>query len=63
MFSLLQFTKNFFFKRCVKEAVVAAAFMLELNLFQIFDPRNDILFCSLIVLQSGVSNAIYDLVL
>ena len=36
---------------CVKEAVVAAAFMFELNIFQIFAQRNDILFCR-------ISNAI-----
>ena len=47
----------------MKEAVVAAAFMSELNIFQIFIPRNDILFCLLFVLQSGISNAICDLVL
>ena len=49
-----------FFKRCVKEDVVAAVFMFELTLFQIFGPRNDILFCPLFVLQRGISNAIYD---
>ena len=47
----------------MKEAVVAAAFMFELNIFQIFAPRNDILFCPLFVLQSGIYNAICDLVL
>ena len=36
-----------FFKRCVKEDVVAAVFMFELTLFQIFGLRNDILFCPL----------------
>ena len=51
------------FKRCVKEAVVAAVFMFELALFQIFGSRNDILFCPLFVLQKGVSSAICDLVL
>ena len=50
-----------FFKRCVKEAVVVAVFMFELNLFQIFGPRNEILFCPLIVLQGAISNAICDL--
>ena len=45
-----------------KEAVLAAVFMFELNLFHIFGPRNDILFCPLIVLQSGIFNAICDLV-
>ena len=49
------------FKWCVKEAVVAAVFMFELNLFQIFGPENDIHFCPLFVLQSGVSNATCDL--
>ena len=44
-------------------AVVAAAFMFEFNLFQIFRPRNDILVCGLIVLQSGISNVSGDLVL
>ena len=52
-----------FFKWCVKEDVVAAVFMFELTLFQIFGPRNDILFCPLFVLQRGISNAICDLVL
>ena len=33
-----------FFKPCVKEAVVAAVFMFELNLFQTLGPRNGILF-------------------
>ena len=47
-----------FFKRCVK--AVAAVFMF---LFQIFGPRNGIFFCPLIVLQSGISNVICDLVL
>ena len=51
-----------FFKRCVKENVVAAVFMLELILFQIFCPRTDILFCPLTFLQIGISNAICDLV-
>ena len=50
-----------FFKWCVKEAVVAAIFMLELNIFQIFGPRNDIPFCALIVLKSGISNVICNL--
>ena len=47
----------------MKEAVVAAAFMSELNIFQIFAPRNDIPFFPLFVLQSGISNAVCDLVL
>ena len=41
-----------FFKRCVKEDVVAAVSMFELALFQIFGARNDIPFCSLFVLHS-----------
>ena len=52
-----------FFKRCVKEDVVAAVFMFELTLFQIFGPRNDLLFCLLVVLQRGISDAFCDLVL
>ena len=52
-----------FFKQCVKEDVVAAVFMFEFTLFQIFGPRNDILFSPLFVLQRGISNAICDLVL
>ena len=44
----------------MKEAVVAAVFMFELNLFGIFGPRNDILFCHLIFLQSGISNVMYQ---
>ena len=51
------------FKCCLKEAVVVAVFMFELNLFHIFGPRNDILFCPLIIPQSGISSAICDLVL
>ena len=46
--NLLRFS---FFKWCVKENVVPAVFMFELTLFQIFGPRNDTLFCPLIVLQ------------
>ena len=34
----------YFFKRCVKEAVIAPVFMFQLNLFQILGPRNDHLF-------------------
>ena len=52
-----------FFKRCVKEDVVAAVLMFELTLFQIFGPRNDLLFCPLFVLRRVISNAICDLVL
>ena len=52
-----------FLKSCVKEDLVAYVFMFELTLFQIFGPRNDILFCPLFVLQRGISNAICDLVL
>ena len=33
-----------FLKRRVKETVVVAVFVFDLNLFQIFGPRNDILF-------------------
>ena len=47
----------------MKEAVVAAAFMFELNIFQIFAPRNDILFCPLFILQSGICNSVCDFVL
>ena len=57
------FLRIFFFKRCVNEDVVAAVFMFELTLFQIFGSRNDILFCPLLVLQRSISNAIFDLVL
>ena len=35
----------------------------QLRLFQIFGPRNDILFFPLFVLQSGISNALCDLLL
>ena len=56
-------SRIYFFILYVKEAVVAAAFIFELNIFQIFAPRNGILFCLLFVLQSGISNAICDLVL
>ena len=47
----------------MKEYGVAAVFMFKLTVFQIFDPRNDILFCPLIILRRGISNAICDLVL
>ena len=47
----------------MKEVVVAAAFMFELNIFQIFAPRIDILFCPLFILLSGISCSICDLVL
>ena len=46
----------------MNEAVVAAAFMFELKIFDIFGPRNDILFCPLFSLQSSISNVICDLV-
>ena len=52
-----------FFKPYMKEAVVANVFMFELNLLQIFGPRNAMLFCPSFVLQSGIFNAIFDLVL
>ena len=52
-----------FFKWCVKKDVVAAAFMFELILFQIFSPRNDILFWPFVVLQRDISSTICDLVL
>ena len=45
----------------MKEAVVAAAFMFEFNIIKILGPRNDILFCPLFVLQSGISDVICDL--
>ena len=51
-----------FFKRCVKEDGVAAVFMFELTLFQIFGPSNDILFCPLFILQRVIFNAICNLV-
>ena len=35
------FSRFSFFKLCLKEAVVAAAFMFELNIFQIFEPRDE----------------------
>ena len=47
----------------MKEAVVAAVFMFERNLFQIFGPTNDILFCPLIFPQSDISYDMCDLVL
>ena len=46
----------------MKEVVVPAVFMFEPNLFQIFGPRNDLLFCPLIVLQSDIYYAMCDLV-
>ena len=60
----MQFIKVSFFKWHVKEQnLVVAVFMFKLNLFRIFCPRNCIPFCPLIVLQSGICNAICDLVL
>ena len=60
--SLFQHSAHFF-KRWVWEAVVAAVSIVELNLFQILGPRNDILFCPLIVPKSGIFDAICNLVL
>ena len=45
------------------EDVVEAAFMFDLTILQIFGPKNNIVFCPLIILQRGISSAIYDLVL
>ena len=39
----------------MKEDVVAAVFIFKLTLFQIFGPRNDILLCPLIALQTAIS--------
>ena len=47
----------------MKEDVVTPVFMFELTLFQISGPRNDILFGAIFVLQRGINNVIYDLVL
>ena len=54
-----KFSKIYFFKLCMKETVVAAAFMFELNILQIFEPRNDILFalflfCNVVYPMSSV---------
>ena len=54
--------RNSFSKLCVKEAVVAVVFMFELKKYQIFGPGNDICCCHLIALQSGISNAICNLI-
>ena len=51
------------FFQTVKEVVFKAAFMFELNLFEIFGSSYNILFYPLLVLQSGISNEICDLVL
>ena len=40
-----------FLQWCVKEAAVAAVFMFELNLFQVFGPRNSIPFCTKLHIQ------------
>ena len=48
------FSSIYTFRMCVKKAVVAADFMFELNIFQIFGPRNDILFCPSFVLQGSL---------
>ena len=59
----MHFFKNFFFQAVRERSWSSTAFMFELNIFQIFAPRNDILFSPLFVLQRGISNAICDLVL
>ena len=43
--------------------LVATPFMFELNLIQIFRPRNDIPFCPFFVLYGFISSVICDLVL
>ena len=63
LLTLAIYEEFLFFKRCMKETVVAAVFMFELILFQIFGPKNDMPFCPLIFLQSGIFYAICDLVL
>ena len=52
-----------FLEPCVKETAIVAFFMVELDFFYIFGPRNDTLFFPLFVLQSGISNTICDLAL
>ena len=52
--------RSSFFKWCVKEYVVAAVFIFELTLFQIFGPRNDIHFCSHCVVGSYDSFSQYS---
>ena len=51
-----------FFKLYVKEAVVVTIFCLSLT-YSRSRPRNDMLFSILFVLQSGISDVIYDEVL
>ena len=67
MFELILFQIFMFelilFQIFMFELILFQIFMFELILFQIFGPINDILFCPLIVLQRGISYAIWDLVL
>ena len=57
------FPRVSFFKTCVKEAVVVAILMFEVNLLRIFEPKNDIHFCPLLALQNDIFNVICNLVL
>ena len=52
-----------FFKAWVKVAVVLNAFKLLFVLDHTLGPRNEILFCPILVFRRGISNAICDLVL
>ena len=60
-FHYCNFPRISFFKPFLKELVFVAVFIFEPNLFQTFQPQND--FFPLFVLQSGISNVIFDLVL
>ena len=52
-----------FFKVWVKVAVALTAFKLLFVLDHTLGPRNEILFCTIVVFHRGISNAICDLVL
>ena len=56
---------RFFFQTLHERSCSFSCFMflLELNLFHIFRSRNDIFCTPLFVLQSSISNAMYNLVL
>ena len=63
MSTKINFSRISFLKLCVKETVVVGAFIFEHNIFQIFGPKNDILFCPFFVLQSGISSVICSVML
>ena len=59
---MIRFSSTCFFKVWIKVAVVLTAFKLLLVLDDTVGPRNEILFCPIVVFRRGISNAICDLV-